>query len=306
MSTSDLRHFSLKIIHKNLKSLEKIRKLQIFSKRLVTSTFAGAYKSVFRGRGMEFEKLAVYQPGDDVRSIDWNVTARTGIAYVKRFVEEREMALMLVLDKSASMKSPLPGRLKNEVAAEICALLAVAANCKNDQIGLLTFSDKVEKFIPPAKGIRHVFKIITEITAESSLTGSTDLAGALKYLQTVIKPSAIVFIISDFIATNFAFELVKIGKCHDTIACCVQSRYELNLCDLGLLQVRDVECGLQNLIDTSSPKVRFEYAKSAAARESLLKQKITETGSDFLPIDTITPPIQLLMRFFQKRQHLKT
>jgi uncharacterized protein (DUF58 family) len=280
----------------------RARQLQILSTRLVTSLFAGAYRSVFRGRGIEFEELRDYQPGDDIRCIDWNVTARTGQPYIKRFVEEREMTVMLMLDRSASLNCPSAVRPKSEVAAEICALLAGAAARSNDRIGLLTFSEGIERYIPPGKGLRHTRRLIAEIALQPSATGGTDLAGALGYLQRVTRRPLILFIISDFISSDFRRDLTVITRRNDVVAVTISDPHDLSLPNIGLLQIADPETGLLKLIDTSSPGVRSAYAGQAAQRQASLRHIIATAGADLLPVSTTIPPEQVLSFFFKDRQ----
>jgi uncharacterized protein (DUF58 family) len=281
------------------------RHLQIISTRLVTSIFAGAYKSVFRGRGIEFQELSDYQPGDDIRSIDWNVTARTGRPCIKRFVEEREMTVMLMLDRSASLNCPTPLRSKTEVAAEICALLAGAAARSNDRIGLLTFGNGIEKYIPPGKGTRHARRLIAEIAEHPATAGRTDLTGALDYLHRVSRRPLILFIISDFICDDFRTALTAAARRHDVVAVTISDPHDLNLPDVGLLRVADAETGTERLIDTSSLTVRSAYTRFATNRHTAMQKTIAAAGADLFPVSTATPPLQALSRFFQARKRLR-
>lgn len=277
-------------------------KLQILSKRLVTTVFAGAYKSVFRGRGLEFDGLSEYQPGDDIRTIDWNVTARTGQPFVKRFVEEREMTVMLMLDQSASLNAESPRPSKKKMAAEISTLLATVAANSNDLVGLLTFAEKVKKYIPPAKGVRHSHRLIAEIASIPDASGSTDLASALVYLQNVTRRRLIIFLISDFITPDFTLELTPLARRHDVVAVSINDPFDLNLPDVGLLQVLDVESGQQRVIDTSSAKVRAAYATQAAYRQAVAAKAIRGAGAELLVINTTETPINALSRFFHSRK----
>lgn len=277
-------------------------RLQILSKRLVTSIFAGAYSSVFRGRGLEFEELREYQPGDDIRCIDWNVTARSDRPFIKRFVEEREMTVMLLLDRSASLECPSPRRSKSLVAAEICALLTSAAVRSNDRVGLMTFTNRVERFIPPGKGKRHAQRLIAEIEVQPVATGSTDLACALDYLQRVIRRNVILFIVSDFISGDFQLLLAAAARRHDVVAVAISDPHDQQLPDVGLFQVADAETGSRHLIDTGSPLVRQTYAAHAAHQREKLAKTIADAGAELLTVSTNTPPVQALSRFFQSRQ----
>jgi uncharacterized protein (DUF58 family) len=277
-------------------------RLQIISKRLVNSIFSGAYKSVFKGRGIEFDSLCEYQPGDDIRSIDWNVTARTGSPFIRHYAEEREMTVVLMLDVSASMYCPSPWRPKNEVAAEICALLATAAAHNNDRTGVLAFSGQVERYIPPQKGIRHARRLIAEIAANTASSGLTDLAGALAYLQKVTRRPIILFVVSDFICADFSVALSAAARCHDVVVVAVNDPQDIELPDVGLLQMADAESGCRRLIDTSSRKVRAAYMSHAANLQSAIQQTIAATKADLLTVNTTTSPIHALSYFFHSRQ----
>lgn len=285
----------------NRSVIDKSR-LQILSKRLVTSIFAGAYSSVFRGRGLEFEELREYQPGDDIRCIDWNVTARSDQPFIKRFVEEREMTVMLLLDRSASLECPSTRRPKSLVAAEICALLTSAAVRSNDRVGLMTFTNRVERFIPPGKGKRHAQRLIAEIEGQPVSAGSTDLACALDYLQRVIRRNVILFIVSDFISGDFQLPLAAAARRHDVVAVAVSDPHDQQLPDVGLLQVADAETGSRHLIDTGSTMVRQSYAAHAARQQEKLVKTIADSGAELLAVSTNTPPVQAISRFFQSRQ----
>jgi len=287
------------------KTSDRSRQLQILSTRLVTSLFAGAYKSVFRGRGIEFEELCDYQPGNDIRSIDWNVTARTGRPFIKRFAEEREMTVLLVLDRSASLRCPSPRRPKHEVAAEVCALLATAAERNNDRIGLLTFGTGIECFIPPGKGSRHARRLIAEIAASPAASGGSDLAGALNYLDRVTRRPAIIFIVSDFICADFSTALAGVARRHDTVAIQLSDPFDFNLPDVGLLQVSDAESGQGRVVDAGSGAVRTAYARLAALRQSDIRQTIAVAGAEIMPLCTTAHPVHVLSRFFQGRRRAR-
>jgi uncharacterized protein (DUF58 family) len=283
-------------------SADEIRRLQVFSSHRVTSIFAGAYKSVFRGRGIEFDDLRDYQPGDDIRCIDWSVTARTGRPHIKRFVEEREMTVLLLLDCSASLECPSPRGPKSRVAAEICALLAFAAIRSNDRIGLLTFGEKVGCFIAPAKGKRHAQRLIAAIAGQPPSPGGSDLAGALTYLGRVVRRPAILFIVSDFLCADYQLPLRAVAVRHDVVAVVISDPHDVQIPDVGLLQVADAETGRRRLVDTSSAAVRQSFASHAARRRSELRQILAAAGVDLLTACTTTPPVQSLSRFFQLRQ----
>lgn len=285
-----------------IKQANRSRHLQILSTRLVSTLFAGTYKSVFRGRGMEFGELCDYQPGDDIRNIDWNVTARSGRPFIKRFVEEREMTVMILLDRSASLNCPSPARAKYDAAQEVSAILATVAGRNNDRAGLITFGEGVQCYIPPGKGLRHTRRLITEIASNRSAASASDLAAALNYLNSVIRRPVILFIISDFICTDFTAPLASAARRHDTVAIAVNDPHDLNLLDVGLLQVADAETGQRRVIDTGSVKVRSEYARLAAIRMADTYKTVTAAGAELLPLATTVNPVQALSRFFQTRQ----
>ena len=223
--------------------IKKIRQIQIYTSRMVNTTFAGQYESVFKGRGMQFEEVREYTPGDDIRTIDWNVTARAGKPYIKRFVEERELTVMLVVDLSASGQFGTRGKLKNELAAEFCAVLAFAAIRNNDKVGLIIFTDQIELFIPPKKGAGHVLRLIRELLMFKIPNKKTNIPLALEYLGKVIRKKATVFLVSDFIAEDFKKTLGLVNKRHDVIAASVHDPAEMDLPKAGLIEFKDAETG---------------------------------------------------------------
>jgi uncharacterized protein (DUF58 family) len=212
--------------------IKKIRQIQIYTSRAVNASFAGQYESVFKGRGMQFDEVREYTPGDDIRTIDWNVTARTGRPYIKRFVEEREMTVIFAVDLSASGDFGTVNKMKNELAAEFCAVLAFAATKNNDKVGLLIFTDRIELYIPPKKGLRHMLRLIRELLYFKMPKRRTDIPQALDYLARVIRKRATVFLVSDFIETDFKKPLSLLNKRHDVIAVSVRDRAEIALQDL--------------------------------------------------------------------------
>jgi len=279
----------------------EIRRLQILSARLVTGIFAGHYQSVFRGRGIEFEEVREYQPGDDVRTIDWNVTARTGRPFVKRFVEEREMTVILLLDLSPSLMCPTPRGTKARTAAEVCALISFAAARSNDRLGLLTCTDRVERFIPPGKGARHAERIVAAITSGRPAGSGTDLAGALEHLDRVARRAATLCIVSDFRCGDFRSALCAASRRHDVVAVMVTDDYDLELPEVGLLQVADPETGSRHLIDAGSPRVRQAYAAGAVARRAEVRGIFASAGVTSLEVKTGVPAVHALARFFTAR-----
>ncbi|MCK5269875.1 MAG: DUF58 domain-containing protein [Sedimentisphaerales bacterium] len=288
--------------------IKQIRRIQIYTNRTVNEVFAGEYESTFKGRGMQFDEVREYTPGDDVRSIDWNVTARMNKPYIKRYVEERELTVMLLVDLSASGAFGTIGKLKNELAAELCAVLAFSAIKNNDKVGLITFTDKIEHFIPPKKGTQHVLRVIRELLYQdknNSLMPSrrrTDIPLVLEYLSKVIKKKATVFLVSDFIATDLSRPLRLINKRHDLIAVTVRDRRETALPPIGLIELEDAETGELVLIDTSSRSVRSEYEGRWANRNNELQNTLRSVGVDCVNISSDKSYVQELVRFFRMRE----
>lgn len=278
------------------------RQLKILSSRLVTGLFTGAYRSVFRGQGVEFAELREYLPGDDVRHIDWNVTARTGRPFSKCYIEERELTVMLLLDRSASLDTTTPRKPKSTVAAELCAILAQAAVRSNDRVGLLTFTDQVEKILPPGKGGRHLERLLALTVDSPSGRGSSGMSAALACLQRITRRSVIVFLVSDFICDDFATSLATVAGRHDVVAVSVTDPLDLELPNLGLLQVASAEEGRQRLIDSSSGVVRQRYHEAASARRAALAKSVAAAGADLLQLSTDRAPLHDLNCFFLARQ----
>lgn len=281
--------------------LQKIRRIEIRARRLVANLFLGEYHSVFRGRGLEFSEVREYQPGDDVRSIDWNVTARMGTPYVKKYVEERELTVLLVVDVSASETFGTGAQTKGEVAAEVAALLAFAAVANNDRIGLLTFSDRIEKFVPPRKGSQHVLRIVRELLYARPQGRGTDIAGALAYLTRVARRRSIIFLISDFLDRGFEGALRVAVQRHDLVAISLTDPRELSLPPLGLLELEDAETGQPLLLDTEDRETRRQYALAAAQRREERQQFLRSMAVDEVAIATDRSYVQPLMAFFQAR-----
>lgn len=281
--------------------IKKIRQIEIYTSRAVSATFAGQYESVFKGRGMQFDEVREYTPGDDIRSIDWNVTARTGKPYIKRFVEEREMTVMFAVDLSASGDFGTVNKVKNELAAEFCAVLAFAATKNNDKVGLVIFTDRIELFIPPKKGKAHVLRLIRELLYFKMPRRKTDIPLAIDYLHKVMKRRATVFMVSDFIETDFQKPLGLLNKKHDVVAVSVKDRAEMALPSIGLIEVEDAETGEVMLIDTASAKFRRKYNAAANADFNELKSTLRAINVDCISITTDKPYIHDLVRFFHMR-----
>ena len=281
--------------------VKKIKQIQIYTSRMVNASFAGQYESVFKGRGMQFEEVREYIPGDDVRTIDWNVTARANKPYIKRFIEEREMTLMLLVDMSASGAFGTREKLKNELAAEFCAVLAFAAIRNNDKVGLIIFTDQVELYIPPKKGTSHVLRLIRELLCYKIADRQTNIPVALDYLAKVTPKHATVFLVSDFIADGFSRPLSLVNKRHDVIAVNVQDPAELKMPRVGLVEFKDAETGQMRLIDSSSTAFRKTYDRETHRRNEELAQLFRSIDVDSISIETDRPYIHDLVKFFHMR-----
>jgi uncharacterized protein (DUF58 family) len=281
--------------------LKKIRRIEIRTKRLVNDVFSGEYQSVFKGRGMEFSEVREYLPGDDVRAIDWNVTARMGHPYVKKFDEERELTIMFLVDASASGAFGTVSRYKSELAAELCALLAFSATRNNDRVGLIIFTDRIEKVVPPKKGRVHVLRVVRELLYFQPEGKRTDIPGALDYLSNVVRRHAIVFLVSDFIAGGYERALAVANRRYDLITIPISDPRELELPRLGLVEFEDPETGERLAVDTSNrrfaERFREELAREAAERERIF----TRLGVDSIPVSTDRPYVEPLETFFRRR-----
>ena len=281
--------------------IKRIREIQIYSSRAVNASFAGQYESVFKGRGMQFDEVREYMPGDDIRTIDWNVTARTGKPHIKRFVEEREMTVLFAVDLSASGEFGTVSKLKNELAAEFCAVLAFAAAKNNDKVGLLIFTDRIELYIPPKKGSRHILRLIRELLSFRMPKRKTNIPLALDYVAKVIRKRATVFLVSDFIETDFKKPLSLLNKRHDVIAVPVRDRVEIAMPSVGVIEVQDAETGQIMLVDTSSRKFRSQYGSRSAQRFDELRSTLRSVNVDLIPITTDKPYVNDLIQFFHMR-----
>lgn len=281
--------------------LKKVRKIEIKTKGLSNHIFAGEYHTAFKGKGMAFSEVREYQPGDDVRSIDWNVTARYNSPFVKVFEEEREMTVILLIDVSGSSDFGTQTQLKREVATEIAAVLSFSAINNNDKIGVLFFSDKIEKFIPPKKGKTHILRIIRELITFESESKKTNIEVALKYFNNVIKKRAVCFILSDFMDTNFDKSLKIARNKHDIIALRIHDVREETLPNVGLIKVEDAESGQTRWMDSSNKQVRTNYNNNYREFEKDLKQTLQSSGVDHIDIKTGKDYIKPLMSFFKNR-----
>ena len=281
--------------------LKKVRKVEIKSRGLSNHVFSGEYHSAFKGRGMTFSEVREYKPGDDIRSIDWNVTARFNNPFVKVFEEEREMTVMLLVDVSASGEFASKNQLKKDLITELCAVLSFSSIQNNDKIGVIFFSDKIEKFIPPAKGKSHVLRIIRDLIDFKPENKNTNISVALKYLTNIIKKKTVAFIISDFMDKGFSDALKIANKKHDIVALRIYDKREKELPDMGMVKMRDAESGNIKWIDTSDIKVRNHYKANALKQEAYVKEIFSKSGVDAVSINTEESYIKPLMNLFKQR-----
>lgn len=282
--------------------LKKVRKIEIKTRGLSTQVFSGSYHSAFKGKGMTFSEVREYQPGDDVRSIEWNVTARYNHPFVKVFEEERELTVMLLVDMSASRAFGTRTQLKQDLITELCAVLSFSAIQNNDKIGVIFFSDKIEKFIPPKKGKSHILRIIRELIEFQPEHKGTNIASALKYLTNIIKQRCIAFVISDFDDENFDDALKIANKKHDIVALKIYDEREHILPDVGMVRLTDAETGEVRWVNTSDEKIRKQYALNAKHRDEKLNTLFMKSGVDFTEIATHQPYIKPLVNLFKKRE----
>ena len=282
--------------------LAAVRRIEIRTRRLVDEVFSGEYHSVFKGTGMEFREVREYVPGDDVRTIDWNVTARTGDPFVKIFEEERELTVVLCVDMSRSGWFGSGERNKVEVAAELCGVLAFAAIANKDKVGLVLFSDRVEKFIPPAKGKSHVLRLIRELLTFVPEGHGTDLNEPLRLLGSVLKRKATVFLVSDFWAGDFTRSLAILGRRHDVVAVRVRDPRETDLPPVGLVRWVDAESGREFTVDTSSGATRSALQARAGRHDEALERGLAAHGVDLVDVDATASYVEPLRRFFLARE----
>ncbi len=307
--------------------LSRVREIQVRTGRQVADVLAGEYVSVFKGRGIEFDEVRPYMPGDDVRSIDWNVTARTGQPYVKRYVEERQLTLMLMADVSASQDFGSGTRSKREAVAELCALLAFSAIRNDDKVGLALFHGDIEQYIPPRKGQKHALRVVREVLAHGEAVGAerahrpgllerlrlrgrrprgprqaTDVARALEFLLSVTSRKTICFVVSDFLDEGFERAMVAANRKHDVIAVLVSDPRELDLPGVGLVSLRDAESGATRLYDTDSGAFRKAVKEMASERVRRLEHRFRAAGIDFIHVDAAASVVEPLVRFFRMRE----
>ncbi|MFY9255885.1 MAG: DUF58 domain-containing protein [Fuerstiella sp.] len=282
--------------------LKKVQRIQIVANRSVNDLLAGQYRSVFRGRGMEFDEVREYQPGDDIRTIDWNVTARAGVPFIKRFSEERELTVLFLVDVSASGSFGSGSQSKLEVMIEMTALLMFSALKNNDKVGLLLFANNVEAYYPPRKGKGNVLRLIREMLAAEPVRDETDLEAALQYLNKVYKRRAVVFLISDFQNEASRKALAISNGRHDLVAITVSDPREEQLPQVGFITLQDAESGEMVDVDTRHPKVRELFASQAADRREALTTGLRRAGVDQLQVSTTEPYATSLRRFFESRE----
>ena len=284
--------------------LRKVRRIEIRTRRIVDETLAGGYHSVFKGRGMEFSEVREYQVGDDVRTIDWNVTSRMGHPYVKKYVEERELTVLLAVDVSGSSRFGSTRQSRSEVVAEICALLAFAAARNNDRVGLLLFSDRIEKYVPPLKGRRHVLRVLRDVLYHQPAGRGTNLALALETVRRLQRRRAVVFVLSDFLADAFERPLRLASRFHDLVALVVRDPREASLPAVGLIGLEDAETGECVVVDTGGAGLRERFRQAAEARAARLQGLFQRLAVDAVELWTDRAYDAPLVRFFARRARL--
>ena len=282
--------------------LKKIRQIELKTRGMIDTAFSGAYRSVFKGRGMNFEEVREYQPGDEVRAIDWNVTARMGDAFIKKFTEERELTVMLIVDVSASGEFGSVNLSKRELAAEVACLFAFSAIRNNDKVGCILFSDHVELFIPPAKGRGHALRIIREILFFEPKGKGTDVAGALVAANRVLNRRAVVFLLSDFQAPDFSKPLTIAARRHDVVAIPIVDPRELELPDVGRVVFEDAETGERLVVNTSDRRARLRFAENVADMQEQIPASFRRFGVDTITLRTDADYVPALRNFFRNRE----
>jgi uncharacterized protein (DUF58 family) len=282
--------------------LRQVKLLELRTRGLVNSLFTGEYRSVFKGQGMEFAEVREYQPGDEVRSIDWNVTARMQRPYVKRYIEERELTVMLAVDVSGSERFGTRRRFKSEVASELAAVLAMSAIRNNDRVGNLMFTDRIEHVVPPRKGRRHALRLIRDILAFEPQGRGTDIAAATEYLNKMLAHKAIIFLVSDFLGDNIERPLKLLAQRHDVVAVTLEDPSERVLPDIGLVRLVDPETGQALDIDTSDPKVRSQFDTLVSGDAQRRRHLLRRLAIDEIPVNTDQGIMEPLLRFFRTRE----
>ena len=281
---------------------KKIRYIEIYTSKAVNDVLAGEYESVFKGRGMEFDEVREYTPGDEIRTIDWNVTARTGRPHVKRFVEERELTVMFLVDLSASGAFGSIDKTKNEVAAELCALLSFSAVKNNDKVGLIVFTDIAEMFVPPKKGVSHVLRLIRDLLNFKPKEVQTNISEGLDYLGRVTHKRCVVFLVSDFQSEGFEGPLRILAKRHDLIALSITDPREMVMPNIGLVELEDAETGERVIMDTGNARVRNEFEKLGRVHLSRLRDLFRSMGIDHAEVVCGSDYVKGLVGFFRNRE----
>ena len=282
----------------------EVRRLEITTRHLVRDIMAGEYSSAFRGRGVEFAEVREYQPGDDIRTIDWNVTARLGSAYVKRFHEERELTILFLADVSASGGFGTRRRTKGELAIEVAAVLALAAARNNDRVGVAFATDRVEQYVAPAKGRRQALRVISDLLSYRPRSPDTDLARALTELEPVLRRRAVIFLLSDFLAIGYSSALARLARRHDVIGVQVADPRERELPDVGLVTLWDPESGGWRIVNTGDSRVRQQFRDRAESWDRELGRTFSEGGADLLRLETGEPYADALIAFFRRRERM--
>jgi uncharacterized protein (DUF58 family) len=281
--------------------LRKVRELEIKSKKITTHLFTGEYHSAFKGKGMSFREVREYYAGDDVRFIDWNVSARFSHPFTKVFEEERELTVMLLIDTSASNLFGTVTRQKKDLITEMAALITFSAVSNNDKVGVIFFSDKIEKYIAPKKGRQHALYIVRELLTVEAKKKGTNLDDAIKYFTTAVKQKSIAFILSDFLTTGYDDDLKVIGNKHDVIGIRVYDKMDMQLPDAGIIQVEDAETGKSQWIDSSNAMVRYNYQQHFMQQSELSKNYFRKAGAELLHVRTDDDYVKILQQFFIKR-----
>ena len=282
--------------------LRQVKLLELRTRGLVNSLFTGEYRSVFKGQGMEFSEVREYQPGDEVRSIDWNVTARMRKPYVKRYIEERELTVMLAVDLSGSERFGTRTRFKSELASELAAVLAMSAIRNNDRVGAVLFTDRIEHVVPPRKGRRHALRLMRDLLAFEPEGRGTDLAGALEYAGKMLTHKAIIFVVSDFQATDLEQPLKLLAQRHDVVAVTVDDPSEQQLPDIGQARFIDPETGITIDVDTSDAKVRARFAEAVSEELTSRRRLLRRLAIDEVPVRTDGGVVDPLIKFFRTRE----
>ena len=284
--------------------MREVRRIEITTRHLVRDIVAGEYSSAFRGRGVEFAEVREYQPGDDVRTIDWNVTARLGTAYVKRYLEERELTVGFVVDFSASKLFGSRLRTKGDLAVEVCAVLALAAARNNDRVGALFFTDRIEHLVTPRKGRRHVLRILSDLLSFQPRGQGTNLTAALEQLEPLHRRRSVLFIVSDFLTTGYGPALSRLARKHDVVAVHLVDPRERALPDMGLMVLKDPESGGWRYVDTSRPSLREQFHERVAAFDLNLERTVRERGADLIRLHTDQSYAEPLLAFFRRRERM--